>query len=131
MSDIDLKEYQVIPADKATAVKVLVDMWERLGKPDSPLTTNGEKLMNVAIATWEDLFPHESSEWIKMRADYQDNELSISEQVSKGTGRSLASYPMYIYRIMEALFPKFKSADRENAMLMARKWPIFRMANKI
>jgi hypothetical protein len=66
-----------------------------------------------------------------MRAEYQKEELPISTQVARKTGRSLASYPLPIYNIMKKVFPGFDAAKRNNAIKMVKKWPIFRMANRV
>jgi len=111
--------------------KVLADWWVKLGRPTTPLSKSGQKLMDIIIATWEDLFREESVLWYKEREDYKKSELPISKQVEKHTGRSLASYPMYIYQVMKGLFPNFNSTERKNCFKMCRKWPMFQMAKKL
>ena len=121
-----------IPTKHASAItEAIVKTWERLGEPEDPFSRQGEKLMNVIIATWEDTYPQESREWYEMRKEYQVEELDISTQVNRQTGRSLASYPMYIYNILRIVFPNVKFADRDTCMKLVKKYPIFRMANKI
>ena len=126
-----LDEYEVIPPQAVASVQILMKMWETLGKPDTPFSESGKKLMNIIIAVWEDGYPNDARKWMKDRADYQSAEMPISEQVSKKTGRSLASYPLPIYNIMGKLFPTFKAADRKNCMKMIKLWPIFQLANKV
>lgn len=124
-------EYEYIPPQAVASTKILMDMWERLGKPQTPFTDAGAKLMNIIIAIWEDGYPKQSRVWYKERAEYKKNEMSVSEQVSKHTGRSLASYPLPIYNMMKQLFPTFNAAERKNCMKLIRKWPMFQMANKV
>jgi len=127
----DKDKYQVVPPQQNAVSKVLSEMWITLGKPATPLTKSGQKMMEIIIATWEDLFPKESKEWLKDRADYKKAEKSISEQVKKRTGRSLASYPFYIYQVMKTLFPNFDPTERRNCFKMVKKWPMFQFANKV
>jgi hypothetical protein len=87
--------------------------------------------MNIIIAIWEDGYPRQAREWYESRKEYQNNELSISTQVSRRTGRSLASYPMPIYNVMRRLFKGFDPAERNNCMKMVKKWRMFQMANKV
>lgn len=124
-------EYEVIPPQAVAASEAVVRTWIHLGRPESPFTESGEKLMKVIIAVWEDTWPQQASEWHAMRKNYQDVEMDISEQVSKKTGRSLASYPYPLYTMMKKVFPKFDPGERKNAMKFVKKWPMFRMANKI
>lgn len=126
-----LKDYEVVPPQAVASAKVLVDMWTQLGRPATPFTPSGEKLMNIIIAIWGDGYPTQEREWLKDRKEYQNSELSITEQVHRHTGRSLASYPMPVYQMMKTVFKGFDPAERKNCMKMVRKWPIFRMANKI
>ena len=126
-----LDDYEVIPPQAVASVQILMKMWEQLGRPETPFTPSGAKLMNIIIAVWEDGYPDQARKWAADRQEYKKNEMSVKEQVSKKTGRSLASYPLPIYNIMGKLFPKFKAAERKNCMKMVRKWPIFRLANKI
>jgi len=54
-----LNEMEVLPQITISASQWLTDAWVRLGKPESPFTENGEKLLNAIIATWEELYPQE------------------------------------------------------------------------
>lgn len=128
---LSLEEYEVIPPQAVAATQILIDMWEKLGRPKTPFTRPGEKLMNIIIAIWEDSYPTQRNKWYADRKEYQKNELDISTQVSRRTGRSLASYPLPIYSMMRKMFEGFDPAKRENCIKMVRKWPMFRMANKV
>lgn len=127
---IDGEEYEVIPRETAAASKILTDLYIKLGRPTTPLSESGEKLMKVMIAVWEDLYPQDARDWYEDRKEYKNAEMSISEQVSKGTGRSLASFPKPIFKMIRALFPEFKHT-RENFIKLVQKYPMFQMANKI
>lgn len=87
--------------------------------------------MDLIIAVWEDLYPVDRETWYAERKRYKTAELSINEQVAKGTGRSLASYPMPIFKLMQVVFRGFDPAERKNCIRMVRKWPMFQMANKV
>lgn len=127
---VALDDYYVVPKEIVAVSKILSDMWDKLGRPNTPLSPQGEKLMNILIASWEDLLPEEAVDWKEKRTQYQVFEKTIHQQVKGRTGRSLASYPMYIYKIMKHLFPEFDATKRQNCFKMIKKWPIFRMANK-
>lgn len=126
-----LKGYEVVPPQAVASAKVLVDMWERLGRPTTPFSPSGGKLMNIIIAIWGDGYPEQERAWLKDRKTYQNSELSITEQVHKHTGRSLASYPMPVYQMMKTVFKGFNPTERKNCMKMVKKWKMFRMANKV
>ena len=123
--------YGEIPQVAVVAAKWLVEVWDKLGRPESPLSESGEKLMKVIIAAWEDLYPKDAEDWYAARKEYQDNELSIPQQVHRHTGRSLASFPLPIFQMMKKVFPKYKINDRENVIKLVGKFPAFRMANKV
>lgn len=124
-------EYE-IPTQQATAVtNAITFTWNQLGKPQDPFSASGQKLMEVIIATWEDTYPELSSQWYEDRTEYRNNELSVSEQVHQKTGRSLASYPMYVFQIMKTVFPGVKLSDRKTSLKMVKHYPMFQMANKI
>ena len=129
--DSILSEVEEIPPVSLAASKWLTDIWIRLGKPDTPFTDSGKKLVNVIIATWEELYPYEAKYWYEERRNYKKNELDITTQVHKGTGRSLASFPYPVFQMLRKVFPDIKFGDRRTAMRMARTFPIFQMANKI
>lgn len=124
------KDFDEIPPTAVAASKWLVEIWERLGRPEDPFSTSGTQVMNVIIAVWEELYPKESKDWHQSRKDYKKAELSIREQLAGHTGRSLASYPYPIFGMMKTIFPNFKPANRENCMKIVSKWPMFQMANK-
>lgn len=122
--------YSEIPKEVLIYSKWATDLWTRLGKPTSPLGENGQKLMSVIIAGWEDLYPLEAKDWYADRQEYQNNELDVMTQIRKETGRSLASFPVPIFRMMRKFFPKFKLNKRENVVEIVKKFPVFRMARK-
>lgn len=129
--DFNLDDYEEISPVFTATSSWLVDAWEKLDKPTTPLSDQGEKLMAVIIAAWEELSPKEAKKWYEDRKEYQVNELSTKEQVHHHTGRSLASYPFPIFQIMKTMFPEFDATKRENCIKMVKRFPIFRMANKV
>ena len=121
----------IIPTRQGFAISdTIAKVWDRLGRPDSPLSKSGEKLMEVIIATWEDTYPTQYKEWQEARKEHLSSEMSIKEQIKGKTGRSLASYPTYVYYLIRSIFPDFKFSERENQLKMVKKYPIFRYANK-
>lgn len=129
--DSIINEYEEIPQIVVGASQMAIDMWKSLGKPGSPFTQNGEKFLKALIAMWEELYPQEAREWYASRKDYQNDELSINEQVHQRTGRSLASYPYVVYQMMRKFFPTIKLGDRKTCIKIVRRFPLFRMARSI
>ena len=123
--------YDEIPKEALSASKAVVFAWEATGKPTTPLSTSGKKVMDVIIAVWEDLYPIERKLWLEERETYKKAELSIKEQIRKRTGRSLGSYPYPIYQMMKKVFPKFNSTERKNMIKMVGKWKMFQFTNKV
>ena len=123
--------YSAIAPEAITISKWLVDVWIRLGKPQTPFTTSGAKMMDVIIASWEDLYPVDSQIWHNERRDHIKAELSITEQVHRHTGRSLASFPYPIFQMMKVVFKEFKPAERKNCIKMVRKWPMFKFVKNV
>lgn len=122
--------YDVVNPNASGAVNAIMFVWEKTGRPEDPFSDAGEKVINTIIATWEDLFPADSRKWYAERAEYRKEELSTREQVHRKTGRSLASYPYYIFTILKKVFPSTKFADRETALKMVKRYPMFQLANK-
>jgi len=127
---IDGKTYDSVPQEAVSASGLLASAYIKAGRPQTPFTKAGAKIMDVIIAIWHDLYPIESEIWYNERKEYKKNEKSITDQVHGRTGRSLASYPLPIYRVMGVVFPNFKPAERKNCLKMVKKWPLFRFANK-
>jgi len=127
---INWNEYEMVSPAALAYSKALATAWDNLGKPTSPFTPAGNKLMDMIIKVWEKGYPSEAKQWYADRAEYKRNEMSISDQVSKRTGRSLASYPLPIYSMMKKLFIGFDPAQRNNCLKIVKKWPMFLMANK-
>jgi hypothetical protein len=123
--------YEEIPPQSILASRWLVEIWERLGKPATPLTESGEKLMKVIIAVWEDLYPREAHDWYEERKEYRLHEMSTKEQVLKQTGRSLASFPLPVFRMMHKLFPTFSLGKRNTVIKLVAKFPMFQMCKKV
>lgn len=125
------EEFEEIPSEAVAASHIISDMYIKLGQPKDPFTPSGEKMMNIILAVWEDLYPLEARSWYADRKEYQNNEMTISEQVSKGTGRSLASYPYPVYMMMKKVFKGFNATERNNCIKMVKKWPQLRLANRV
>lgn len=127
----DGEDFDYYPQSITTASKWLVEAYEKLGRPEDPLSEQGEKMMNLIVAVWQDLAPKDAVQWAKDRKDHLDNEMDVKEQSRKGTGRSLASIPYPVYTMMKKIFPNFDVGKRETAIKFVKRFPIFRMANKI
>jgi len=124
------EDFEEVPKTAVVASKVVSDMWVRLGKPQTPFSTSGAKMMEIIIAVWQDCYPLDAKVWSDQRHEYKANELSIKDQVQRHTGRSLASYPYPIFKMMKSVFRGFDPAERKNCMKMVKKWPMFMFANK-
>lgn len=129
--NIGTEEYEVVPTPAVLASKMLADTHVKLGSPEDPLSEQGEKVMNVIISIWQDLYPKEYKEWLEVRQNYKLSEMSTSEQVHRQTGRSLASIPTPIYRMMKKVFPEFKMGTREEMLKLVKKYPLFQMCNSV
>jgi len=131
--EVDGKSYTMIPEVLSKAMTYMLTTWRRLGKPRTVFSTNGEKMLKVIVATWQDIYPKESKQWIEERSTYQKNEKTLRQQVGSRSGRSLASIPMYIFKVMKVFFTEdpLKGMDREFYIKLAKKFPLFRMANKV
>lgn len=125
---IDKQEYE-IPSQFASDLSAFLTMaWSNLGEPDDLFTENGKKLMKVIIASWQDVYPVESYNWLEMRKEYKSNEMSISQQVKQQTGRSLASVPSYIFLMMKKFYKN--KHDRKFFTNLVKEFPMFMMCNK-
>jgi len=125
------EEFEIIPPRATAGAKFISELWERVGKPQTPLTEAGAAVMDAIINVWQNSYPKEASQWRADRKEYKNAELPTSTQVSRRTGRSLASYPYPIYLMIKRVFPTFNAAERKNAIKMCRKWPMFQFTNKI
>lgn len=125
------EEYEEIPQLANAASIIISDMYIKLGQPDDPFSAQGEKMMNLIISVWQDLYPEDAREWFEARKDYQNSEMTTKEQVRQRTGRSLASIPRPIYDIMQKVFKNYKLSHRDDYIKLVRRYPIFRMANHI
>jgi hypothetical protein len=121
-------EYEVPPEVAIKLSAYLAKVYFDLGKPIDLFTDSGRKLMHVIIASWQDLYPRESAEWLAMREDYKKSELSIHEQVKQRTGRSLASVPGYIFMMIKGFYRN--KLDRKFYKNLVKEFPMFQMCNK-
>jgi len=131
MGKINLQDYEVIPPHLSTLTLYITNLWEGLGKPTDPLSSQGQKLVNFIFDAYEELYPEEYKAWREAIKEYQSAEKSIHEQVKYHTGRSLISYPTWVYHILRKVFPAFNFHKRENAMKMAKTFRQFQVANKV
>lgn len=124
------EEYDVIPGEAVAASRAIVDVHERLGRPDTPLSDAGSKVMDVIVSVWEDLYPDQRKRrWNEIKK-YRKNEISNRQKVKKKTGRNLASIPTPVYSMMRKVFPNFKMDNREDFMKLVRKYPYFQVTEK-
>jgi hypothetical protein len=125
------KNFEQVPAESLVASRLIVDTYEGLGKPKDPFSDGGRKIVDLVIKVWQDLYPHEAKKWFKNKTEHLNAELTISEQVSQQTGRSLASYPFAVYQMLSRLFPDIKFGEKKTCVKMIRHWPMFKMVNRI
>jgi len=127
-SKVNISDYEEVPELAIGGSKYAVDIWVRLGRPTTPFSVSGAKLVDALITMWQELYPAQAKDWYATRAEYQKAELDVQEQVRKETGGSLASYPLPLFQMMKKVFPTIKLGERETCKKMIRKWPMFRMS---
>lgn len=125
------EQHVVLPDEVNEVFASLMYKWEITGQPKSVFSRGGEELMRTIISSWQDLYPKESEDWLQMRNDYKLDEMSMRDQIKGHTGRSLASIPLYIHKLMQTFFTEDGSTDRKYYMKLVKKFPIFQMANKV
>ena len=124
---VDDEEYEVIPSASVSASRMLIDAYEKLGKPEDPYSAAGEKLMEVIYSIWQDLYPKEHQQWLQNKRDYKSMEMTASEQARKQTGRSLATVPSPVYKLMKKVFPNFRLSSRDSWIKFVKRYPQYRM----
>lgn len=123
------KAYEVPSEQAIILTEFLFRVWKRLGQPTDPLSIPGKKLVEAIIMAYEKSYPSEWKQWLSQRADYQHDELTLREQIK--TGRSLASYPVFIYHVLHKMFPEIDFSERKFVMRFVKAFPMFRMANRV
>lgn len=123
------KAYEVPPEQAIILTEFLHRVWERLGKPTDPLSDAGKKVVEAIIMAYERTYPMEWRDWLKDREQYQHDELTLHEQLK--TGRSLASYPVFIYNVLRKMFPTTDFSNRDFIIKFVRAFPMFRYANRV
>lgn len=128
--NVDGTEYKIPEKFKYQLIAYLMQAWSQLGKPKTVFSDSGDKMMQVLIASYEDLFPEDARERKKEISEHKQVEMSISDQVKKHTGRSLASVPLYFDKMMKVFFKEDKK-DRAYYLKLVRKYPMFKMVNRV
>lgn len=122
--------YEEFTLDQVNVAEYLFNIWERSGMPDTPFSAAGKQVMEAIFDAWQVILPQEVIEWKRERDEYQANEMTIKQQVRKGTGRTLASYPPLVYTLIKKMFPNLKM-DRTTHIKLAREYPMLKFANRI
>lgn len=125
-----VNDYTIIPPHLSSATQMIVELWDKVGRPTDPLSSSGKKVVHFVFECYKELFPSEFKQWLDERKEYQVHEKSIPEQVRNHTGRSLLSYPYWVFMVLRNVFPHFDFVKRENALKIAACFPQFQIANK-
>lgn len=126
--NFDLSNYELPPKEAVMITEYFMRVWEKLGRPSDPLTRTGQAMVDAVILAYEKTYPNEWHQWLENRKEYQDNELTLHEQLQ--TGRSLASYPVFIYNSLKRLFPNTDFSDRDFVFKFIKLYPAFRVCGK-
>jgi hypothetical protein len=119
-----------VPSDQAIILtEYLFRVWDKLGQPKDPLSIAGQKLVEAIILAYEKTYPREWAQWLEQRKEYQNEELTLHQQIS--TGRSLASYPMFVYNLLRKMFPDVDFSKRQFVIKFVKLFPMFRVARRI
>jgi hypothetical protein len=54
MDNFDLSNYDVIPPHVFTASTMVTQMWDRLGRPKTPFSDQGEELVTFMFEIWKE-----------------------------------------------------------------------------
>jgi len=129
MSDIDFANYEPVSKDGAAYTKGLMEIWERLGRPDDCSTEAGWRMLDQIVNCWTVNFPHEVAGWQHDRQIDLDNEILLSDLVKKGGGYNPVTYAPRLFRLIVALLPNQKLTDKDFQRKLVARHGLFKSTN--
>jgi hypothetical protein len=121
--------YEIPPEQAIIITEYLMRVWNKLGKPSDPLTRTGQAMVDAIILAYQKTYPKEWHDWLENRKEYQSEELTVHQQIN--TGRSLASYPVFIYYLMKKIFPNVDLTERKFVLKLIKIFPAFRVTGQV
>lgn len=129
MSDLNLNEYEPVSKDGTALTEGLMQIWEKLGRPEDCSTNSGWIMLDQIVNCWTLYFPHEVADWIHDRALDLQNEITLQQLVKKDGGYNPITYPPTFFQLTKALLPQLKLTDKKFQRKLSNRHPMFKSTN--
>jgi hypothetical protein len=127
MSNVLPDEYvyeQASPETTAIATG-LMKIWEKLGKPDDPMSATGFLVIDNIVQVWLRFYSDELEQFTKDIKQELTVERSVRESNKQG-GYFMISYPPHLYQLLKAMFPDIKLQDKAFIKHFLFRYPQFK-----
>ena len=122
------EEYIEVSKLGAAYAKGLIEVWEKMGRPDDVSVSSGWIVLDQIVAVWQKAFTAEAEAWRLDRRDDLDVERSVQAHL-KGGGYNPITYPPSLYQMIKALLPGIKLNDKKFQKALANRHPLFKTTN--
>lgn len=123
------EEYVVVSKNGTAVAKALIEIWEKIGRPEDFNSLAGKKMLEEIARVYEYFFRREYLDFIYDRNIDLKYEKPIEQLVKENHGITPISYPPTLFNLIKAIFPDVNLASRETQRIMFEVIPYLKTTN--
>ena len=127
--DIDQVHYEQVTRNGTAIAKALMEIWERIGKPEDYTTTAGKKLLAELANVFMHFYPAEYADFLHDRAIDLKYEKPLYQLSHENHGITPISYPPTLFKLIKAMFPQAQLGTKETQRIMFEVIPWLKTTN--
>lgn len=124
----DVIEYEEVTKLGTAYAQGLMNVWEKLGRPEDVSVPTGWIMIDQIVAVWQKAFPQEVADWLHDKQIDLSTEKSL-DQLLKGQGYNPLAYPPTFFQMMKAMLPDLKLSNKKFQRELIQRHPIFKTTN--
>lgn len=122
----DTQVYEPVSKAGTAMTKVIMDVWEKFGRPRNFETTPGRKLLRLMFDIWSTYFTEECADFIRTQYEKKKNEILLSEMTF---GYTPLAYPPRLHTMIKAVFTDVRLTDKKTTRLILEILPELSSSN--
>lgn len=122
----NIEEYTVVSKNGTAVAKALIEIWEKIGKPEDFESSTGKALLKEIARVYEYFFRREYLNFLHDRSLDLTYEKSIDQM---GEGYIPLTYPPTLFNLIKAMFPNVNLSSRSTQRIMIECIPYLKSTN--
>ena len=125
----DIKHYEAVSKNGTAISKALMDIWERIGRPEDFYCDTGRALLGEIANVFTYFYRKEYQDFLHDRQIDLLNEKPLYQLAKENHGIKPISYPPTLFKLIRAMFPDAQMGTKQTQKVMFEVIPWLKTTN--